>query len=229
MRERCSQNTGRKCRSTTTSGRSRRKATTASTSSAVASHAKTSAVQDCEQDSLESGPVFGTSSLGSLASYDHATFSWRTSQTCLFGEREQLSVNFPRSGMTRSGTLFQLRPLVLRTGESECGLWLGTPTAAMSIRSEEFARATAPTPAEFVRMYPTPTTKANQMCPSMSARGSACRNLREDAAGGALNPMWVEWLMGFPLGWTALDASETPSSRRSLRSSAGRSLTVSGG
>lgn len=28
--------------------------------------------------------------------------------------------------------------------------------------------------------------------------------------GGQLNPMWVEWLMGFPLGWTDLNASETP-------------------
>jgi len=43
--------------------------------------------------------------------------------------------------------------------------------------------------------------------------------------GGSLNPTWVEWLMGFPPGWTALDASETPLSRRSLRSSAARSST----
>lgn len=27
-------------------------------------------------------------------------------------------------------------------------------------------------------------------------------------AGGQLNPTWVEWLMGFPLGWTDLNASE---------------------
>jgi hypothetical protein len=27
--------------------------------------------------------------------------------------------------------------------------------------------------------------------------------------GGRLNPMWVEWLMGFPLGWTDLKDSET--------------------
>ena len=40
---------------------------------------------------------------------------------------------------------------------------------------------------------------------------------------GALNPMWVEWLMGFPLGWTALDLSETPSSRKSRKSSGGQS------
>lgn len=27
---------------------------------------------------------------------------------------------------------------------------------------------------------------------------------------GRLNPEWVEWLMGFPIGWTELNASETP-------------------
>jgi DNA-cytosine methyltransferase len=28
--------------------------------------------------------------------------------------------------------------------------------------------------------------------------------------GGSLNPTWVEWLMGYPTGWTDLGASETP-------------------
>ena len=27
--------------------------------------------------------------------------------------------------------------------------------------------------------------------------------------GGKLNPTWVEWLMGFPAGWTDLKDSET--------------------
>jgi hypothetical protein len=35
--------------------------------------------------------------------------------------------------------------------------------------------------------------------------------------GGMLNPTWVEWLMGFPIGWTDSDASETPSSPRSRK------------
>jgi hypothetical protein len=26
---------------------------------------------------------------------------------------------------------------------------------------------------------------------------------------GRLNPMWVEWLMGYPIGWTDLNVSET--------------------
>ena len=38
-------------------------------------------------------------------------------------------------------------------------------------------------------------------------------------AGGSLNPTWVEWLMGFPLGWTDCGASVTRSSRRSRKSS----------
>ena len=37
--------------------------------------------------------------------------------------------------------------------------------------------------------------------------GNNHRSLRTDVA-GHLNPMWVEWLMGFPLGWTDLNASE---------------------
>ena len=28
--------------------------------------------------------------------------------------------------------------------------------------------------------------------------------------GGRLNPKWVEWLMGYPEGWTDLEHSETP-------------------
>ena len=30
---------------------------------------------------------------------------------------------------------------------------------------------------------------------------------------GHLNPEWTEWLMGYPIGWTELNASETPLSR----------------
>ena len=41
--------------------------------------------------------------------------------------------------------------------------------------------------------------------------------------GGTLNPTWVEWLMGYPLGWTVCADSATPSSRRSRNGSRGGS------
>jgi hypothetical protein len=42
-----------------------------------------------------------------------------------------------------------------------------------------------------------------------------------DQIGGVPNPMWVEWLMGFPLGWTDCEPSGTPSSPRSQSGSEG--------
>ena len=46
-----------------------------------------------------------------------------------------------------------------------------------------------------------------------STGGANRRRLRKDAS-GQLNPEWVEWLMGFPSGWSELE----PSAMRSYRS-----------
>lgn len=40
---------------------------------------------------------------------------------------------------------------------------------------------------------------------------------------GNLNPEWTEWLMGFPTGWTELDASETRRARPSSSPSSNKS------
>jgi hypothetical protein len=71
-------------------------------------------------------------------------------------------------------------------------------------------------------MWPTPTVQdaSNNGGPSQYERNSLPLKA---VAGGALNPTWVEWLMGFPLGWTDLGDSATPSSRKSSKSSGGRS------
>jgi DNA (cytosine-5)-methyltransferase 1 len=67
--------------------------------------------------------------------------------------------------------------------------------------------------------WPTPTSrdwKRGAKPETLIARGKSPDNTLCDAVerradnGGALNPTWVEWLMGYPSGWTDLDASETP-------------------
>jgi hypothetical protein len=53
------------------------------------------------------------------------------------------------------------------------------------------------------RMWPTPTSHNAK---ETNAPSEALRNTPTLAAqaGGQLNPVWVEWLMGWPLGWTDL-------------------------
>lgn len=65
-----------------------------------------------------------------------------------------------------------------------------------------------------VKMWPTPREFMHK--DSTVNRGKG--NLGE-VVGGQLNPTWVEWLMGFPLGWTDLNASEMPSSHKSRKKS----------
>lgn len=75
----------------------------------------------------------------------------------------------------------------------------------------------------------------------LAASAGLARHLRKDAtstrslllcqkvaylAGGStgnLNPEWTEWLMGFPTGWTELDASETRCARPSSSPSSNKS------
>lgn len=59
---------------------------------------------------------------------------------------------------------------------------------------------------------------ANSVWPApTSNRRSGLQSHGVNAVSGALNPTWVEWLMGFPLGWTDLEASETPSCPKSSK------------
>jgi len=48
--------------------------------------------------------------------------------------------------------------------------------------------------------WATPTQSDGTGGPGNSGRDGG-ENLRTQV-GGSLNPTWVEWLMGFPLGWT---------------------------
>jgi len=65
-------------------------------------------------------------------------------------------------------------------------------------------------------LLPTPLAR-DWKCgsPAQRSRRRACQ--LNDLAGGLLHPGYVEWIMGFPSGWTACAPSATPSSRPTPR------------
>jgi DNA (cytosine-5)-methyltransferase 1 len=76
------------------------------------------------------------------------------------------------------------------------------------------------------RYWPTPQAddnrdRGNLSMPSIQRRQRLGKQLNLSMVvspnSGSLNPTWVEWLMGFPLGWTDLGPSATRSSRRSSK------------
>lgn len=58
--------------------------------------------------------------------------------------------------------------------------------------------------AEAVNMYPTPTTRDWRSGTGAQPRAGHARPLT-DVIGGQLSPDWVEWLMGWPIGWSSLE------------------------
>ena len=126
---------------------------------------------------------------GSWASYDQSTSSWKTYQGCLFGDFQTFSGTWPSSGTMRNGVVFQRPQWVPPISESESSLW-PTPRANK-------AMAAVITEGADPDRYPNLETVVKKRDPSV--------------VGGALNPMWIEWMMGFPLGWTDLEDSATPS------------------
>jgi hypothetical protein len=59
-----------------------------------------------------------------------------------------------------------------------------------------------------VKTYPTPTSSEHKY--RLKGNSQASNSLNA-LAGGKLNPEFVEWLMGWPIGWTDLEHAETES------------------
>lgn len=57
-----------------------------------------------------------------------------------------------------------------------------------------------------VRLFPTPTKSDGSGGPGVTPKREGGKNLRtvigEEEGNGRLNPAWVEWMLGLPIGWT---------------------------
>ena len=153
------------------------------------------------------------------------------SQANLDGSLERFSETWPRSGMTRSGIAYLRQPSAPLTGGIESGLW-PTPCAqednkspaahmAMKARMKGGPRYTVTSLQVAAKVWPTPSAEMDSggHRGSLDTLHSAIK--AEHPNNGGLNPTWVEWLMGYPIGWTVCEAWETRSSRKSRSGSVG--------
>lgn len=216
-----------------------------SKSSAADFPARTSAQPEREQGLWELGPVCGGKWHELSVRFDLTVCSWKTARSLFPEVLPWSSVILPRWGMMRAGECWERIMSELPINDIVCGLW---PTSvADGNRATNYAQG-GTSLGYAVRNWPTPTAHGNHNRKGASktsgdglatavkkwatptchdrkgqsgakrgrnAQGGACLTQQ---VGGTLNPMWVEWLMGWPIGWTDCEPLETDKFQQWLRS-----------
>ena len=199
------------------------------------SPAKISAKPVNKRASRPKGRASGVSAPDCLGKFDPSTQSLKTSQHS-FLETEgdgfsEFCGTFPRQGMMRSGTVFELPILEQDIIETEFGLWPTPTTFDVSggayptelingqWRSRHSKDKNSPLYGAKLKdavetsekIWKTPTANEDAAGTPNGKMQKMLGNdpdLRLDSEGnlipGTLNPTWVEWLMGFPTGHTDL-------------------------
>jgi hypothetical protein len=143
---------------------------------------RTYPAQEKGPELTESEAVCGDTWQESSVKFDPNTCSWKTHQ-CLWDEDlPESSVTLPKWGMMQNGVLWERTTLPPLTSGTESGSW--------------------PTPRCFMH-------KDALKDRGKSNLGEVVNEMEGMKITGQLNPDWVEWLMGWPIGWTDLNALET--------------------
>jgi hypothetical protein len=194
-------------------------------------HARTLAQQEKAQELTESEAECGEKWRASFTKYDPDSCSWKTHQCSLLGDLDEFLETWPQWGLMRDGECWEQTPLVHPTKESAFGFAVPTPVASDGTtgsvigKNDSFYETKTGMPRKvnqngkdgsvglgrLVQMWPTQTSHNAK---ETNAPSESKRNTPTLAAqvGGKLNPTWVEWLMGWPLGWTDLKPLETDKS-----------------
>ena len=180
-------------------------------------HAKTFQPQEKAQELMESEVECGEKWHASFTKYDPDSCSWKTHQCSLLGDLDEFSETWPQWGLMRDGecweqlTLerhirgigFGLLPNGLDTFHTPntTGLDGGSNSRkALKKRQEKY-----PTPGASDAIKGTsenwkPVRPSGQ--PAQYSLNQALRDIT--GMTGRPNPMFVEWLMGWPIRWTDL-------------------------
>jgi hypothetical protein len=190
--------------------------------------------------SLENKPVLGKAhargftekSCVLLAQLDQDTYSWKMSPLLKATVLSKLSKTWPSWGMTVDGYAYE-HPMSGHRITGTGGFYFPTPVSSDGTTGDIIGKNDTFMEtkngmlrkynqngtngsiglARYVKFWPTPTAhdaKDSGTAPSEGLRKSPCLAYQ---AGGKLNPTWVEWLMGWPLGWTNLKQLEMVKSR----------------
>ena len=191
----------------------------------AAFHAKTSPQRGGGEGLMAKDQECGEKWLGSFTKYSLDSLSWKTHQCSLLGGLEEFLETWPKWGLMRNGECWEQATLEQTTRGTDFG-WSGkwpTPVADdTGLRKAKYSQGgTALSLA--IQIWPTPTRRdykgangfvrtqeklLNGERAHMGQLPNAVQQSMEKAIGGTLNPMWVEWLMGWPLGWTDLKPLE---------------------
>jgi len=132
----------------------------------------------------------------SLASLDRNSSSWKTAQQSLDWGSEQFLATWPVSGMTRGGHAYLLPSLAPQLSGTDGGHFPAPRTSMYKIRRW------------WARKHPMGNLEE---LPSYRPEKFAW------LAGRPINPAWCEWLMLWPIMWTASKALATAKSRSARR------------
>jgi hypothetical protein len=181
---------------------------------------RTSAPQDGARESMGNEADFGLKWRESFAKWDRASCSWKTPQCSLLAGLDEFSETWPRWGAMRAGVCWALTTSERHTSATAFGLSEPWPTPRSC---SAMAATITPESAHAINRFPnletivgrrTWTTPTAHNAKEQDSPTEALRNtpsLCHLARGGDmtqprhLNPEWVEWLMGWPLGWTDLN------------------------
>ena len=174
------------------------------TSSAGDSRAPTCRMPDSGLGFKVNIPAFGSNMREWFASYSQGSWWSRTLSLFSPGGLTRYSGRWPTSGTMQRGSAYELPTLVRPTEGNECSLWPtatagdanSSGAAGYSTASGRHSGTTLTDAAVRKKRYPTPTSS------------DARRGRFRDATVGKLNPAWVDALMGFPDGWTEVEACQ---------------------
>jgi len=181
-------------------------------------HAKTLVQQEKAQELTDRDQECGEKWRASFTKYDPDSCLWRTHQCSLLGDLEPFLETWPQWGLMRDGECWEQRMLEQTIRGTESGLspngvdsfhtpnTIGLDGGSNSRKALKKRKESWPSPKSRDWKDGKTVGTSNRQSPDLG------KVVGQSKTTGALNPTWVEWLMGWPLGWTDLKQLETDKS-----------------